>query len=63
MQFCVYNMYVITNFSPSPTHFEPNVAAVGDINVALHCEAIVLAIMVLPVPGGPNNSTPWKKDG
>jgi hypothetical protein len=63
------------NFSPSPTHFDVKHAALMLKNVAPHCEAMQRPgrfrhsgkmpkpnepIMVLPVPGGPNNKTPEK---
>ena len=48
----------MTVFSLSPTHFEVRDDALILKNVLLHSVAIALAIIVLPVPGGPNINIP-----
>ncbi len=50
---------VFTIFSPSPTHLL--VRELADIlkNVEADSVAIAFPIIVLPVPGGPNNSNPF----
>ena len=50
---------VFTIFSPSPTHLL--VRDLADIlkNVEADSVAIAFPIIVLPVPGGPNNSNPF----
>jgi hypothetical protein len=47
-----------TSFSPSPTYFDVNVAALMLKKVALHSDATALASNVFPLPGGPNKSNP-----
>ena len=49
-----------TNLSPSPTHLDIMVAADTLKNVDLHSEATAFAIIVFPLPGGPNNKIPLK---
>lgn len=48
----------LTVFSPSPTYFDVNVDAFTEKKVALPSLAIAFPIIVLPVPGGPNNNKP-----
>lgn len=48
-----------TNFSESPLHLETIELAEILKNVVLHSVATALANIVLPVPGGPNNKTPF----
>jgi len=48
-----------TSFSDSPRHLDDNVAAETLKKVVLHSAATALARSVLPVPGGPNMSTPF----
>ena len=48
----------VRTFSPSPTHLDMRVEADMAKKVAPDCAATALAIMVFPVPGGPNMSTP-----
>ena len=59
-----------TNFSPSPTHFEVSDEELIEKKVDLQELAMHFASMVLPVPGGPNSSTPlvgserpWNRSG
>eukprot|EP00362_Geleiidae_sp_MMETSP1317_P000789 CAMPEP_0201285518 /NCGR_PEP_ID=MMETSP1317-20130820/110297_1 /ASSEMBLY_ACC=CAM_ASM_000770 /TAXON_ID=187299 /ORGANISM="Undescribed Undescribed, Strain Undescribed" /LENGTH=110 /DNA_ID=CAMNT_0047610715 /DNA_START=392 /DNA_END=720 /DNA_ORIENTATION=+ len=47
----------LTNFSLSPRHLLTMVEALMLKNVVWHSVATALASIVLPVPGGPNNST------
>mmetsp|Transcript_29373 Transcript_29373/g.49409 ORF Transcript_29373/g.49409 Transcript_29373/m.49409 type:complete len:232 (-) Transcript_29373:750-1445(-) len=49
-------------FSLSPTHFETRFEALILKKVARASDANALASMVLPVPGGPNNSIPFAGD-
>jgi hypothetical protein len=49
---------VLTIFSPSPTHLEVSVDAEILKNVDFDYAAIAFPSKVLPVPGGPKNSTP-----
>ncbi len=51
---------VRTIFSPSPIYFDVREEAEILKNVAYASAAIALPIIVLPVPGGPNNSNPFK---
>lgn len=46
------------SFSPSPHHLDVNVDALMLKNLEFDCDAMHLPIMVLPVPGGPNNNIP-----
>ena len=46
-------------FAESPTHFETIEHPCTLRKQKLHCAAIALANMVLPVPGGPYNSNPY----
>ena len=48
----------LTYFSASPNHFEPREDGPTEMKFAPDSEATAFASMVLPVPGGPNNSTP-----
>ena len=49
---------VFTSFSPSPIHLLVNELAEMEKNVAFASLAMALPIIVLPVPGGPNKSSP-----
>lgn len=48
-----------TSFSDSPLYLEAKEAAEQLKNVVLPCYATAFASIVLPVPGGPNISTPF----
>ena len=51
---------ILTSFSDSPRHFELRLEAEILKNVVLPYVATALASIVLPVPGGPNISTPFQ---
>ena len=53
------NKITLTIFSDSQRHFEANDAAETLKNVVFPVVAIAFASIVLPVPGGPNNNTPF----
>ena len=57
----LYIMYItLTNFSASPLHLLANEEELTLKNVVFPCVASALASIVLPVPGGPNNKTPFQ---
>lgn len=49
-----------TSFSDQPFHFDARLEEVTLKKVVLPLEAMALASKVLPVPGGPNSSTPFQ---
>lgn len=50
---------ILTNFYDYPFHFDAKLLAETLKNVVPPLEATALANKVLPVPGGPNISTPF----
>jgi hypothetical protein len=50
---------ILTSFYESPFHLDAKLEAVTLKNVVFPPEAIAFANKVLPVPGGPNNNTPF----
>ena len=54
------HVVVLTIFSESPLHLEASVDEVSEKKEVPHSVATALAKSVLPVPGGPNMSTPFQ---